>query len=259
MYADVGRPSIPPERLLKSSLLIALYSVRSERGFCEQLDYNLLFRWFLGMNLVEPSFDATTFTKNRERLLKHRVGQALFDEVVLEADRWGLLSDEHFTVDGTLIEAAASLKSFKPRDGDPPKTTDDDQGNSSVDFHGERRSNATHQSTTDPEARLLRKGKGKEAKLVFMAHALMENRHGMLVDFQTTQATGTAERNTVPVLVDQAKERGFHPKTLGGDKAYDTGDCVAVLRRRGVTPHVAQSTNGRSSTIDGRVASTAPG
>ena len=183
MYADVGRPSIPPERLLKSSLLIALYSVRSERGFCEQLDYNLLFRWFLGMNLIEPSFDATTFTKNRERLLKHRVGQALFDEVVLEADRWGLLSDEHFTVDGTLIEAAASLKSFKPRDGDPPKTTGDDQGNSSVDFHGERRSNATHQSTTDLEARLLRKGKGKEAKLVFMAHALMENRHGMLVDY----------------------------------------------------------------------------
>ncbi len=134
MYAEVGRPSIPPERLLKSSLLISLYSVRSERAFCEQLDYNLLFRWFLGMNLVEPSSDATTFTKNRERLLKHRVGQALFDEVVLDADRRGLLSDEHFTVDGTLIEAAASLKSFKPRDGDPPKTTDDDPGNPSVDF-----------------------------------------------------------------------------------------------------------------------------
>ncbi len=168
MYADVGRPSIPPERLLKSSLLIALCSVRSEGAFCEQLDYNLLFRWFLGMNLFEPSFVATVFTKNRERLLKHRVGQALFDEVVLEADRKGLLSDEHFTVDGTLIEAAASLKSFKPRDGDPPKTTDDDPGNPSVDFHGERRSNATHQSTTDPEARLLRKRKGKEAKLVFI-------------------------------------------------------------------------------------------
>ena len=163
MYANVGRPSIPPERLLKSSLLIALYSVRSERAFCEQFpDYNLLFRWFLGMNLIEPSFDATTFTKNRERLLKHGVGQALFDEVVLEADRQGLLSDEHFTVDGTLIEAAASLKSFKPRDGDPPRTTDADPGNPSVDFHGERRSNATHQSTTDPEARLLRKGKGQE-------------------------------------------------------------------------------------------------
>ena len=252
MYAQIGRPSIPPERLLKASLLISLYSVRSERGFCEQLDYNLLFRWFLGMNLMEPSFDPTVFTKNRERLLKHRVGQALFDEVVLEADRRGLLSDEHFTVDGALIEAAASLKSFKPKDGDPPKKTDGDPGNPSVDFHGERRSNATHQSTTDPEARLLRKGKGKEAKLAFMAHALMENRHGLLVDFQTTQATGTAQRDTVPVLEDQAKERGFHPKTLGGDKGYDTGDCVAALRQRGLTPHAAQNTNGRSSAIDGR-------
>ena len=144
---------------------------------------------------------------------------------------------------------SASLKSFKPKDGDPPKKTDDDPGNPSVE---ENRSNATHQSTTDPEARLLRKGKGKEAKLVFMAHALMENRHGLLVDFQTTQATGTAERDTVPVLVDQAKERGFHPKTLGGDKGYDTGDCVAALRQRGLTPHVAQNTNGRSSAIDGR-------
>ena len=242
--------TIPPERLLKASLLISLYSVRSERGFCEQLDYNLLFRWFLGMNLMEPSFDPTVFTKNRERLLKHRVGQALFDEVVLEADRRGLLSDEHFTVDGTLIEAAASLKSFKPKDGDPSKKTDDDPGNPSVDFHGERRSNATHQSTTDPEAGYCARGKagkGKEAKLVFMAHALMENRHGMLVDFQTTQATGTAERDTVPVLVDQAKERGFHPETLGGDKGYETRDCVADLRGRGVTPHVAQNTNGRTT------------
>ena len=252
MYADVGRPSIPPERLLKSSLLIALYSVRSERAFCEQLDYNLLFRWFLGMNLIQPSFDATTFTENRERLLKHGVGQALFGEVVLEADRQGLLSNEHFTVDGTLIEAAASLKSFKPKDGDPPKTTDDDPGNPSVDFHGERRSNATHQSATDPEARLLRKGKGKEAKLVFMAHALMENRHGMLVDFQTTPATGTAERDIVPELLEQARERGFHPQTLGGDKGYDTRDCVADLRRHGVTPHVAQNNKGRCSAIDGR-------
>ena len=240
MYANVGRPSIPPERLLKSSLLIALYSVRSERAFCEQLDYNLLFRWFLDMNVIEPNFDATTFTKNRERLLKHGVGQALFGEVVLEADRQGLLSDEHFTVDGTLIEAAASLKSFKSKDGDPPRTTDADPGNPSVDFHGERRSNATHQSTTDPEARLLRKGKGKEARLVFMAHALMENRHGMVVDFQTTQATGTAERDIVPELLGQAGERGFHPKTLGGDKGYDTRDCVA------------QNTKGRSSAIGGR-------
>jgi transposase len=252
MYAEIGRPSIPPERLLKASLLIALYSVRSERFFCEQLEYNLLFRWFLDMSLVESSFDPTVFTKNRERLLKHRVGQALFDEVVIEADRQGLLSDEHFTVDGSLIEAAASLKSFQRRDGDPPKTTDDDPGNPSVDFHGEKRSNATHQSTTDGEARLLRKGKGKEAKLVFVAHALMENRNGMLVDFQVTQATGTAERDAVPVLLAAAKERGFHPRTLGGDKGYDTQECVASMRQRGVTPHVGQNTKGRSSAIDGR-------
>lgn len=168
MYAEGGRPSLPPERLLKASLLIDFYSVRSERAFCEELDYNLLFRWFLDMNLMEPSFDATTFTNNRERLLEHAIGQQLFDEVVGEAHARGLLSDEHFTVDGTLIEAAASLKSFKPRDGEPPKTTDDDPGNPSVDFHGEKRSNATHHSTTDPDARPLRKGKGKEAKLVFM-------------------------------------------------------------------------------------------
>ncbi len=252
MYAEIGRPSIPPERLLKASLLIALYSVRSERFFCEQLEYNLLFRWFLDMSLVESSFDATVFTKNRERLLQHRVGQALFDEVVVDADARGLLSDEHFTVDGSLIEAAASLKSFKRRDGDPPKTTDDDPGNPSVDFHGEKRSNATHQSTTDGEARLLRKGKGKEAKLVFMAYALMENRNGMLVDFQVTQATGTAERDVVPVLLGAAKERGFHARTLGGDKGFDTCECVASMRQRGVTPHVAQNTKGRSSAIDGR-------
>ena len=167
MYAEVGRPSIPPERLLKASLLIALYSVRSERAFCEDLDYNLLFRWFLDMNLMERSFDPTVFTKNRQRLLEHRVGQQLFDEVVMEADRHGLLSDEHFTVDGTLIEAAASLKSFKRRDGDPQVTTDDDPGNPSVDFHGERRRNATHASITDPEARLMRKGKGKGSKAGF--------------------------------------------------------------------------------------------
>lgn len=252
MYADVGRPSIPPERLLKASLLIALYSVRGERAFCEQLEYNLLFRWFLGMNLIEPSFDPTVFTKNRERLLRHGVGQQLFDEVVVEAYERKLLSDEHFTVDGTLIEAAASLKSFKPRDGVPPSGPIDDPGNPSVDFHGEKRSNATHQSTTDPEARLFRKGKGKEAKLVFMAHAMMENRNGMLVDLQVTEATGTAERDEAPVLLDEARERGFHPRTLGGDKNYDTQDCVAALRSHGVTPHVAQNTSGRASAIDGR-------
>lgn len=252
MYADVGRPSIPPERLLKASVLIALYSVRSERAFCEQLDYNLLFRWFLDMNVLEPSFDPTVFTKNRTRLLRHQVGQQLFDAVVVQADDRGLLSDEHFTVDGTLIEAAASLKSFKRRDGDPPAATGDDPGNPWVDFHGEKRSNATHQSTTDPEARLLRKGKGKEAKLVFLGHALMENRNGMLTDFQISPASGTAERDAVPRLLDQAEERGFHATTLGADKAYDTRGCVAAMRQRGVTPHVAQNTAGRSSAIDGR-------
>jgi transposase len=252
MYAEAGRPSIPPERLLKASLLIALYSVRSERAFCEELDYNLLFRWFLDVDLLEPSFDATTFTKNRERLLKHKIGQQLFDEVVGQAHERGLLSDEHFTVDGTLIEAAASLKSFKRRDGEPPKTTDDDPGNPSVDFHKEQRSNATHRSTTDPEARLFKKGKGKEAKLSFMGHALMENRNGLLVDFELTAATGTAERDVVPQLLDQARERHFRPKTLGADKNYDTKACVADLRERGVTPHVAQNTSGRRSAIDGR-------
>ena len=252
MYADVGRPSIPPERLLKSSLLIALYSVRSERAFCEELEYNLLFRWFLDMSLIEPSFDATSFSKNRQRLLEHEVGQELFDEVVAAAQERGLLSGEHFTVDGTLIEAAASLKSFRRRDGEPPAGKDDDPGNPLVDFRGEQRTNATHQSSTDPEARLLRKGKGKEAKLVFLAHALMENRHGLLVDFQVTEATGTAERDMVPVLLDEARERGFHPKTLGADRAYDTRGCVSEMRRLRVTPHVAQNSNRRSSTIDGR-------
>ena len=252
MYAEVGRPSIPPERLLKGSLLIALYSVRSERAFCEELEYNLLFRWFLDMDLLEPSFDATTFTKNRARLLQHRVGQQLFDEVVADAHEQGLLSDEHFTVDGTLIEAAASLKSFKRKDGQPPTTTDDDPGNPSVDFRKEKRSNATHQSTTDPEARLFKTGKGKEAKLTFMAHALMENRNGLLVDFQLTEATGTAERDVVPRLLDQARERHFRPTTLGADKNYDTKACVAEMRERHVTPHVAQNTSGRRSAIDGR-------
>jgi transposase len=252
IYAAGGRPSVPPERLLKASLLIALYSVRSERAFCEQLDYNLLFRWFLQMDLFEPSFDATSFTKNRERFLQFDLGQQLFDEVLGRAHERNLLSDDHFTVDGTLIEACASLKSFRRKDGEPPKTTDDDPGNPSVDFHGEKRSNATHQSTTDPEARLMKKGKGKEAKLSFMGHALMENRNGLLVDFQITAATGTAERDVVPKLIDAARDRYFTPKSLGGDKNYDTQNCVTTLRERQVTPHVAQNDTNRRSAIDGR-------
>ena len=255
IYAAGGRPSIPPERLLKASLLIALYSIRSERAFCEELEYHLLYRWFLGMDMLAPGFDASTFAKNRERLLRHEVAQRFFDEVVFQADRLGLLSDAHFTVDGTLIEAAASLKSFRPKHEPPPTEPVDDPGNPTVDFRGERRSNATHASTTDPDARLMRKGKGKEAKLVFMSHALMENRNGLLVDFQVTQATGTAERDMVPVLLDEARERGFRPRTLGADKGYDTRDCVAAMRKRRVTPHVAQHTNGRRSAIDGRTTS----
>src|SRR5215831_224516 len=176
MYAVDGRPSIPPERLLKASLLISLYSIRSERAFCEQLTYNELFRWFLGMNLIEPSFDPSTFSKNRQRLLDHNVAQRFFDEIVVAADRLGLLSDEHFTVDGTLIEATASLKSFKPKDEPPSDQPPDDPGNPTVNFHGQRRSNATHQSTTDPEARLAKKGAGKEAHLAYAGHALMEHR-----------------------------------------------------------------------------------
>jgi transposase len=252
MYVDDGRPSIPPERLLKASLLMSLYSVRSERAFCEQLDYDLLYRWFLGMNVVEPVFDRSTFSKNRERLLQHHVAQQFFDAVVQQADRRGLLSNEHFTVDGTLIEAAASLKSFKPKDEPPSDKPPDDPGNPTVNFHGQRRSNATHQSTTDPEARLAKKGKGKEAHLAYAGHALMEHRNGLLGDYQNNQATGTAEREIVPDLIDQARQRGFRPRTLAGDKGYDTRQCVADLRTRNVTPHVAQSTKGRRSAIDRR-------
>jgi transposase len=252
MYAEIGRPSIPPERLLKASLLISLYSVRSEYAFCEELDYHLLFRWFLGMDMVEPSFDSSTFSKNRARLLQHQVAREFFDAVVRRATERDLLSDEHFTVDGTLIEAAASLKSFRPKDQPPSDKPPDDPGNPTVNFRGQRRSNTTHQSTTDPEARLAKKGKGKEAHLAYAGHALMENRHGLLVDFQVSQATGTAERDAVSDLVDQARERGFKPQTLGADKGYDTQACVAELRERAVTPHVAQNTSGRRSAIDGR-------
>jgi transposase len=252
MYAEIGRPSIPPERLLKASLLISLYSVRSEQAFCEQLEYNLLFRWFLSMTSVEPSFDPSTFAKNRQRLMDHDVARRFFAAVVRRADQRRLLSDEHFTVDGTLIEAAASLKSFQPKDEPPSDEPPDDPGNPTVNFHGQHRSNATHESTTDPEARLFRKGPGKEARLSYMSHVLMEHRHGLVVAFELTQATGTAEREAAVDLVDEARERGFHPTTLAGDKNYDTRQCVAELRERGVTPHVAQNTSGRRSAIDRR-------
>lgn len=254
MYSSHGRPSIPPERILKSMLLIALYSIRGERQFCEQLDYNLLFRWFLDMNLIEESFDHSTFSKNRERLMEHEVGRRFFDAVVKQARGAGLMSDEHFTVDGTLIDAWASLKSFRPKEEDPAKKpSDGDPGNPTVDFHGETRSNDTHQSTTDRESLLMRKGAGKEAKLSFGAHALMENRHGLLLDLKVTSATGTSEREAAEEMLDRQAGLGISPKTLGGDKGYDTKDFVAALRERKVTPHVSANTKRKGgSAIDGR-------
>lgn len=202
IYAQVGRPSIPPEHLLRALLLQVLYTVRSERLLLEQLNYNLLFRWFVGLNMDEAVWDHSTFSKNRERFLTGDVAHAFFDRVLAEARQRDLVSDEHFTVDATLLEAWASLKSFRPND-EPPTAPPDDPGNPTVDFHGERRSNDTHQSTTDPDARLYRKGKGREAKLCYMGHVLMENRHGLVVQAQATIATGTAEAETAEELVEQ--------------------------------------------------------
>ena len=221
MYSEVGRTSVPPERLLKASLLISLCSMRSERAFCEELEYNLLFRWFLDMNLMERSLDPTVFTKNRRRLLEHRTAQALFDEVVWEAARRGLLSDERFTVDGTLIEAQASIKSFRRRE-DQEGPPDDDSGNPSVDFPWGEVEERDPSEQNGPGGAFDAQGQGKEAKLSFMGYALMENGNGLLTDF----VVGTAERDAVPLMLDDARQRGFHPKTLGGDKGYDTrGGC----------------------------------
>jgi len=239
MYSTVGRPSIPPERLLKASLLMALYTVRSERMFCEQLDYNLLFRWFLDLEVDELSFDHSTFSRNRARLLAHEVAGEFFRGVVEQARALKLLSSEHFTVDGTLIEAWASLKSFKRKDrgaGAPPE----DPGNPTVNFHGERRSNETHQSSTDPEARLARKGAGKEARLCYSGNALMENRHGLLVDFQVEPADGQAERRAAIAMADE-RLPGAQRITLAADKGYDTRGFVASCRALKITPHVAQN------------------
>src|ERR1700731_506389 len=213
-----------------------LYTVRSERMVMEQLDYNLLFRWFVGLNIDDPVWDATVFTKNRERLLRADVAKTFFAEVLAQARRGGLLSAEHFTVDGTLIEAWASHKSFKPKDraGERPP---DDPGNPTIDFHGEQRSNATHQSTTDPEARLARKGAGKEAKLSYAGHVLMENRNGLAVNGCVTQATGRAEPQAAMAMVEAIP--GWHRITLGADKGYDSKEFVAELRDHQVTPHVA--------------------
>jgi transposase len=251
MYAATGRPSIPPEHLLKGSLLIALYSIRSERQFCERLQYDLLFKWFLDLNITDAAFDASTFSKNRQRLMAHDVAPQFFDAVLAEAARHGLLSDDHFTVDGTLLESWASMKSFRPKDGGDAPPPAKGGRNTEVDFHGQKRSNATHASTTDPDARLARKGKGKEAKLCLAGHILMENRNGLAVDVLLTHATGTAEREAALMMLDR-QPGSRHRVTLGADKAYDTQDFVQACRQRQVTPHVAQNTTGRRSAIDGR-------
>jgi transposase len=240
MYSKEGRPSIPPERLLKAALLMALFSVRSERQVCEQLNYNFMFRWFLDMTVNEVVFNDSVFAKNKERLLKADVAQAFFNGIVEQARAGGLLSKEHFTVDGTLIEAWASLKSFqkkdKPDDDVPP---DDISRNQDVDYKGEKRSNQTHQSKTDPEARLMRKGFGKEARMSFSAHVLMENRNGMCVDISVAEANGTAECDEALKLVRREQERGSRVKTLGADKGYDNKKFVPALKGARITPHVA--------------------
>jgi transposase len=248
LYSHVGRPSIAPEKLLRALLLQVLYTIRSERLLMEQLDYNLLFRWFVGLEMDDPVWNATVFTKNRERLLRGEIARAFFDQVVAQARERGLLSDEHFTVDGTLVEAWASLKSFKRKDEAPGPP--DDPGNPTVNFHGERRRNATHASTTDPDARLARKGNAQEAKLCYTGHVLMENRNGLAVGGCVRPASGHAERAAALELLGALdRPRGV---TLGADKGYDTRDFVAAIRLLGVTPHVAQNTTHRASAIDGR-------
>ncbi len=253
MYAQRGRPSIPPEALLKAQLLIALYSVRSERQFCEQLQYNLLYRYFLDLGLDEGTFDATVFAKNKARLLAADVARHFFEGVVAQARAARLLSSEHFTVDGTLIEAWASLKSLRPTDERPEdRPPPDDPGNPTVNWHGERRSNATHTSTTDPEAKLARKGNAQAAKLCYSAHVLMEHRHGLCVDLSVARATGEAEWDEGLRLITRQPPTGRR-RTLAADKAYDVQRFVGPLRAANVTPHVAQQiTSRRGSRIDAR-------
>jgi transposase len=249
MYARQGRPSIAPEKLLRAQLLQMLYSVRSERLLMEEIDYSILFRWFIGLNLDEEVWDATTFTKNRDRLLEADVAKQFLAEVVELARAKGLVSDEHFTVDGTLLEAWASLKSYQRKEGQPAPP--EDPGNPTVNFHGEKRSNQTHESKTDPEAKLARKGNGKEAKLSYSGNLLVENRNGLIVDALAWEANGRAERDTALLMLEQVP--GDQRLTVGGDKGFDTREFVGECRHLRVTPHVAQN-HGRpgGSAIDQR-------
>ena len=252
LYVRWGRPSIAPEKLLRAWLLQHLYTIRSERQLVEQLQYNLLFQWFVGLSLDDAVWDATTFTKNRDRLLTGEIAEAFFQEVLAVAQAQGLLSSEHFTVDGTLLEAWASQKSFRRRDG-AGREDDGDRGNPSVNFHGTARRNATHQSTTDPDARLARKGPGREAKLSYAAHVLMENRHGFIVDTAVTPADGYAEIDAALTMLGRLPATGR--VTVAGDKAYDARRFVRECRQMGITPHVAQKVS--QSAIDGRTTGTA--
>lgn len=253
LYAETGRPSIPPERLLKGQLLIALYSVRSDRQFCEQLDYNILYRWFLDMDLESASLDQSNFSRLRERLVATDIARRFFDEVVSLARRKQLLSSDHFTVDGTLIEAWASFKSFKRKDGEPPK--DGGDGTGMVDFKGEKRSNATHQSSTDPDARLMRKSKGQAAKLSYGGHVLMENRNGLCVDILVTEST-QAEHRAARSMLTRARRRRIHPKTLGADRGYHVREFVAHLRAHQIRPHIARIEGRKTPGLDGRTTGT---
>lgn len=242
LYSPIGRPSIAPEKLLRAMLLQAFYSIRSERLLMERLEYDLLFRWFVGIGIDDAAWDHSVFSKNRDRLLEGDIAAKFLSAILAQPKVKRLLSTDHFSVDGTLIEAWASMKSVKPKDGSAPPPTGGSGRNREVDFHGEKRSNETHASTTDPDARLYRKGKGKEAKLCFMGHGLMENRHGLLVDACLTEAGGHAERVAALHMIEPRADRP-HAITLGADKAYDTQNFVNELRSMRVTPHVAQSIN----------------
>jgi transposase len=244
LYSDIGRPSIPPEQLLRALLLQSLYTIRSERLLMEEIDYSILFRWFIGLSLDEPIWSPTSFSKNRDRLLDGDVAAAFFDAVRAQAEAAGLMSDEHFTVDSTMLEAWASLKSFQRKDAGPSEPPDD-PGNPTVNFHGETRKNDTHASTSDPAAQLYRKGKGKEAKLAYLGHVLLDNRHGLVANVCATAATGTAEREAAVVLL-AAEDRA---QTVGGDKNFDVASFVTAMRELDVTPHVAQKDH---SAIDAR-------
>jgi transposase len=249
LYATTGRPSIPPEKLLRAQLLQMLYSVRSERLLMEEIDYSVLFRWFVGFNMDDEVWDPTVFTKNRDRLLDGDVAREFLLQVVGQAREQGLTSDEHFTVDGTLVEAWAGLKSFQAKDSKPAPP--EDPGNPTVNFHGEKRANDTHQSTTDPDARLARKGAGKEAKLSYNGNLLIENRNGLIVDTETFQANGTAERDAALVMLERVD--GTKRITVAGDKGYDTADFVVECRHMKATPQVAQNhKRPGGSAIDGR-------